>query len=88
MVVHQEWQPLYNDALASLGKEQQAIFQKLAPLDYMVSFVVIVIAHFSNQFNAVVEAALSVARIAPLYSIRASAIDLRRIIMDNLSLLQ
>ena len=48
----------------------------------------IVIAHFSNQFNAVVEAALSVARIAPLYSIRASAIDLRRIIVDNLSLLQ
>lgn len=88
MVLEKQWQPLYEDALLCLDEQQAALFRSLAPLDYIISFVIIVLARFSNLMNAVVEATLSVARInAPLFNIRQSAVELITVIQQNMHIL-
>lgn len=81
------WQILYSDACACLNEQQRRRFETLAPMDTIISFIVIMIARFNDQFNSIVEAAFSVAIInQPLFECRNRAKMLLRIASQRLGI--
>lgn len=89
-----DWQTLYRDAADCLDGQQRGDFEGLAPMDAVVSFVVIVLWRFIDDFsiiidakNAIVAAAASIAlENMPLFECRNRAKVLVRMVAQQLQL--